>query len=310
MNNETIMKAQIKSFILAALLMVGLPLKAQDMNKKEQIISVVESIFEGTDERNWTKVEAAFASSVKLDYTSMAGGEPADLTPQQITGAWSGILPGFDNTRHMVHHFELIENANGISVKHDGTANHYLNGSVWTVVGNYEHQLVQEAGQWKVTAMKFNMEFIDGDTDLPRLASEKVAGKTVSNAEVVDRFFRALETQNFEWLKEVFAENGRQLNPYIPEGFPTIFEGSEGIYKQYSGLTENFGAMKFPREIFTTQNPDVLFVQFRGEIEIKVGGKYENDYLGIFKMKDGKIIEYTELFNPIVMARAFNIDLK
>ena len=304
------MKAQIKSFIVAALVLAGQPLMAQDMNQEDKIIAVVSSIFEGTDARDWDKVEAAFASTVNLDYTSMAGGEPAQLTPQQITGAWSGLLPGFDKTRHMIHHFEVVEKENGVWVTHDGTANHYLNGSSWTVVGNYEHQLIQEAGNWKVAAMKFNMEFIDGNTDLPRLAKEKLEGKPINNAEVVDRFFKALETENFEWLKEVFAENGRQLNPYIPDGFPKSFDGSEGIYKQYSGLTENFGAMKFPREIFTTQDPDLLFVKFRGEIEIKAGGKYENDYLGIFKMKDGRIIEYTEFFNPIVMARAFNINLK
>lgn len=305
------MKAQIKSFIMAALILAGQPLMAQDMNPKDNIIAVVSSIFEGTDAHDWDKVEKAFASTVTLDYTSMAGGEPAKLSPQQIIGAWSGLLPGFDKTRHMIHHFEVVENEEGgYYVTHDGTANHYLNGSSWTVVGNYEHQFIEEAGEWKVATMKFNMEFIDGNTDLPRLAKERLENKPISNSEVVDRFFKALETENFEWLKEVFAENGRQLNPYIPEGFPKSFEGSEGIYKQYSGLTENFGTMKFPREIFTTQDPNLLFVKFRGEIEIKAGGHYENDYLGIFKMKDGRITEYTEFFNSIVMARAFNIDLK
>ena len=68
--------------------------------------------------------------------------------------------------------------------------------------------------------------------------------------------------------------------------------------------------MKFPRKILATENPDFLFVQFKGEIEIKSGGKYENDYLGTFLLRDGKIIEYTEYFNQIVMARAFGLELK
>ena len=291
-------------------LLAGQALNAQDMKTREQIIQTVTNIFEGTDAQDWQKVRAAFASAVRLDYTSMTGGEPADLSPEQITTAWSALLPGFDQTRHMISHFKITKQGHEMLVKHDGTANHHLNGSTWTVVGNYEHQLRQEGGSWKVSAMKFNLEFIDGNIDLPRLAKEKLEGKPISNAAVVDRFFEALETQNFEWLKEVFAEEGRQLNPYIPEGFPKSFEGREAIYQQYSGLTENFGDMKFPREIIETADPDLLFVKFKGQISIKAGGEYVNDYLGIFKMQDGKILEYTEFFNPIVMARAFNIDLK
>ncbi|NBP69973.1 MAG: hypothetical protein EBU52_14640, partial [Cytophagia bacterium] len=68
--------------------------------------------------------------------------------------------------------------------------------------------------------------------------------------------------------------------------------------------------MKFPRQIFATEDPDFFFVKFKGEIEIKAGGKYENDYLGTFKLQNGKVIEYTEYFNQVVMAKAFNIDLK
>jgi len=131
----------------------------------------------------------------------------------------------------------------------------------------------------------------------------------LSNKTVVDTFFVALETQQFDLLKNIFASDGKQLNPYAPEGFPKSFDGAEGIYKQYSGLTANFGKMIFPRKIYATEDPDFFFVQFRGEIEIKAGGKYENEYLGTFRFKDGKIVEYMEYFNQAVMARAFDIKL-
>jgi ketosteroid isomerase-like protein len=130
-----------------------------------------------------------------------------------------------------------------------------------------------------------------------------------SNRIVVDNFFVALETQKFEMLREIFAPNGRQLNPYSPAGFPESFDGAEGIYKQYSGLRANFGQMKFQRQIFATENPNFFFVKFKGEIEIKAGGKYENDYLGTFRLENGKVVEYTEYFNQIAMAKAFGIDL-
>lgn len=57
-------------------------------------------------------------------------------------------------------------------------------------------------------------------------------------------------------------------------------------------------------------NSGSMFVKFRGEIVIKAGGTYENDYIGTFRLENGKVVEYTEYFNPIVMAKAFGIALK
>lgn len=130
-----------------------------------------------------------------------------------------------------------------------------------------------------------------------------------TNYEVINNFFVALETQRFELLRAVFAPTGRQLNPYVPEGFPKSFDGAEAIYQQYSGLTGQFGQMRFPRTIHATDDPDFFFVEFRGDIEILAGGRYQNDYLGTFRLRNGQVVEYTEYFNPLVMARAFNIPL-
>lgn len=131
----------------------------------------------------------------------------------------------------------------------------------------------------------------------------------MENKQVIDEFFNALETQQFEKLNDLFAEDARQLNPYVPKGFPTSIDGVEAIYKQYSGLPEIFGQMKFPREIYATEDPKLFVVKFTGAIEIKAGGTYENDYVGLFKVENGKIKEYIEYFNPIVMAKAFNLSL-
>src|SRR5258708_19829980 len=96
------------------------------------------------------------------------------------------------------------------------------------------------------------------------------------NKEVVDTFFIALETQNFELLKEIFAEDGRQINPYVPEGFAASFDGVEGIYKQYSSLPQLFGQMKFPRTLFATEDPQFIFIKFTPIINITTDDTYEN----------------------------------
>jgi uncharacterized protein len=129
------------------------------------------------------------------------------------------------------------------------------------------------------------------------------------NQETVEAFFTALETGKFAILREIFAEDARQLMPYAWGSFPTSFEGKEGIYQQYSSLPKIFGKMSFPRTIYATENPDVVFVQFKGDIEIKAGGRYQNDYIGIFKFEQGLIKEYWEYFNPILVSKAFNVPI-
>jgi hypothetical protein len=81
-----------------------------------------------------------------------------------------------------------------------------------------------------------------------------------TNKEIVDKFFVALETRNFGILKEIFAVDGRQVNAYIPEGFPRSFDGAEAIYNQYSSLPQNFGQIRFPRKLFATEDQGVYGV--------------------------------------------------
>jgi uncharacterized protein len=130
-----------------------------------------------------------------------------------------------------------------------------------------------------------------------------------TNRDTVEAYFIALETGNFEVLREIFAEDAKQVMPYSFGNFPKSFDGREEIYNQYSSLPKTFSKMSFPRTIYPTENPNVLFVQFKGDIEIRTGGRYQNDYVGIFRFENGLIKEYTEYFNPILVSKAFNVPI-
>ena len=75
----------------------------------ESIASTITRLFAGVDKRDWRQVESTMDDKVLLDYTSMAGGTPAWLTPRQITDAWAAFLPGFDRTHHQLSDFEINE---------------------------------------------------------------------------------------------------------------------------------------------------------------------------------------------------------
>lgn len=138
---------------------------------------------------------------------------------------------------------------------------------------------------------------------------ENVSLETANRA-VVEAFFTALEAKDLDNFLAIWAEDGVQLMPFAPEGFPKRLEGKEAIRKQYGALPENYLSMRFPREILATEDPSRFVVRYSGEIELKVGGRYDNLYVGFFTIQSGKITEFTEYFNPIVLLEAFGNELQ
>jgi len=165
---------------LTALFLVAITiLNAQSMDKKTQPKDVVKQLFVATDQKQWDKVENCFAKEVLLDYSSM-GNPAATLTPKQITDAWKTILPGFTHTHHQIGNFLESTDGKKINLFAYGTSSHYLedkDGNIWTVVGTYNFTLIKEDKQWKVSKMKFNMKYQDGNLSLPQKAIEIVKSK-------------------------------------------------------------------------------------------------------------------------------------
>ncbi len=146
------------------------------------IQDTVLKVFRGADSHDWKLVHSAMADKVLLDYTSMAGGQPANLTPAQITGAWKGMLPGFKHTQHSISNFDIRAQGDSATAFAYGTAIHYIpgapGGETWRVMGTYDFKLTRAGGTWKITAMKFNKTIIDGNGKLPGMALANVkAGK-------------------------------------------------------------------------------------------------------------------------------------
>lgn len=146
--------------------------------QNQQITETISRLFIAVDQSNWDGLKDIFNSSVLLDYTSMAGGEPATLSAEQIINSWKGLLPGFDATHHQLGNFIVNSGNKMASVFCYGTATHFLKNetgnNIWTVVGSYDFELIEQNGAWKVTQMKFNFKFMDGNSDLPTIAQNRL----------------------------------------------------------------------------------------------------------------------------------------
>jgi fermentation-respiration switch protein FrsA (DUF1100 family)/ketosteroid isomerase-like protein len=290
--------------------------------EQQNIINTVTAIFNGSDERNWDKVERSFANEVLLDYTSMAGGTPSKLSPHQITTAWKTILPGFQSTHHQVGNFTVDVKGNIATVRNHGLALHYLpnptGNNVWVVVGTYDFTMTKSGDAWRVASMKFNLQKQDGNLSLPALAQQNVkqgtsfasASVAPANKVIIEKFFTSLETLDVPGFLTVWAEDGKQFMPLSPENFPKELNGKQAINNQYKALPENYTSMKFPRKYFATDDPNTVIVQYNGIIPLKEGGEYNNNYVGIFNLQNGKVQQFTEYFDPFILQEAFGKKLE
>lgn len=305
-------------FVTLILTVVGMVM-GQKKTDKQKIQETIGKIFSGVDERNWTQVQAAMSTEVYLDYTSLAGGKPATITSQKIVENWKGVLPGFQSTHHQIGNFQIEVKGDKAEAKFSGLALHYLNSQTWTVVGTYEFALAKKSnGEWAVEKMKLNLQKQAGNLELPAQAIENVKnGVTFKPAKVseenkaaIENFFTALEKLDIPSFMKVWADGAKQTMPLAPDGFPRELNGKDAIFNQYKGLPENYTKMSFPRKVSATDDPNKVIVQYNGIIPLKDGGEYNNNYVGIFEIKNGKIERFTEYFDPFILENAFGKKLQ
>lgn len=317
-------------FIATAIILTGLTAFTQTMSsnqknakmEQQQIIQTIKSIFIGSDEGNWNKVENGLADNVLLDYTSMTGGNTSTLSPKQITNEWAALLPGFQSTHHQIGNYTINVLGNEATINFHGLALHYLpnksGNDIWIVVGTYDYHLVKINGNWKADKIKFNLQKQEGNLELPAMAKENVKNRvgfkkipvSTETKKVVADFFTALEKLNIPDFLKVWADDGKQIMPLAPQVFPSSLSGKAAIYNQYKALPENYTSMSFPFKVYPTENPNKAIVQYAGTIPLKDGGEYNNNYVGIFEIHNGKLQQFTEYFDPYILEEAFGQKLQ
>lgn len=308
----------MKSVLTTLILIVVTTLNAQIMDKKTVPTAVVTQLFIASDEHKWDELENCFAKEVLLDYSSM-GSPPVNLSPKQIVASWKSILPGFTHTHHQIGNIQEVIKNNSAEVFAYGTATHYLEdekGSVWTVVGTYNFELVKVHKEWKISSMKFNLKYQDGNLSLSQKAIDNVLGKAHKpsigerNKSLVKAFFKALENENASEVASLFAKSAEHINSYHSGLFPKGAKGKEAIENYWKPVFPNFDGMNFPiEEIYAMEDPSIVFVKYKGNITLKNNaGIYSNEYYSIFTFNEGgEIIKYVEIFNPITAARGFGL---
>ena|SRR6185369_150715 len=137
---------------------------------KDQIADCIYQLFISTDQRDWSRVRACFADTVLFDVTSLAGGSPAMLTPNQITDMWDAGLKPIEHVHHQVGNLQITVQGQTAAASCYGIAFHHRvtksGNNVRRFVGSYDFRLELTSRGWAISSFRFNVKFIDGNLDL------------------------------------------------------------------------------------------------------------------------------------------------
>jgi hypothetical protein len=131
------------------------------------------------DHREWEALTAVFADAVRVDYTSLNGGEPAVVTSRQLVDGWSRVLGGFDATQHLVTNHLVTVNGSTAVCTASFQATHRLanpfGAPLWTLGGTYRFDLVRTGDGWRISGIVMTATWADGNKDLMALAAARGA---------------------------------------------------------------------------------------------------------------------------------------
>jgi len=141
-------------------------------SKYDELIELANKLFIYTDHQQWAKLLAeVFTENVLFDMSSLGRGEPEKMLATSICDMWRAGFAGIDRVHHQSGNFlvnfsgddsaEIFCYAIALHYKNDATK-----GKTRQFVGSYNlHAVLTDVG-WRLNAFKYNVKFIDGNTEL------------------------------------------------------------------------------------------------------------------------------------------------
>jgi hypothetical protein len=119
------------------------------------------------DDQDWAGLASTLADTIKLDFTSLWGGEPEELTGTDLVARWRDMSERLDATQHLIAGtLPTIDGDTALAVATFVAVHRRVNatgGSLWTVGGTYRFGLRQTAQQWVIEDLSLRVAWVDGN---------------------------------------------------------------------------------------------------------------------------------------------------
>jgi hypothetical protein len=113
------------------------------------------------DRKDWAKARSFFADTIRVDFTSLVGGQPATIPADGLIQGWSGNLRGDKESLHIRGGALVTLDGDKATVRSNGYAWNRKpgapdgSGDLWEVWGHYTHDMARTPQGWKVTGFTF-----------------------------------------------------------------------------------------------------------------------------------------------------------
>ncbi|HTC31071.1 MAG TPA: nuclear transport factor 2 family protein [Candidatus Acidoferrum sp.] len=156
------------------------------MNESLDVASTVGALAVHVDARDWDALLALFAPRVRVDYTSLFGGDAQVTQREALIALWRGLLPGFTHTTHVIGVPAIVVAGQTASVRASVVAWHFVRepelagNDLWLVGGAYEMTLQRIGGVWRITELTLARAWQHGNLELPKVAAARATATSSS----------------------------------------------------------------------------------------------------------------------------------
>ncbi len=127
-----------------------------------------------------------------------------------------------------------------------------------------------------------------------------MTGQSNSNADVVRQVLAHISASEYDALAQYVTPDLHFELPYASAPIPNAFDGRDTWDAMQRATFKMFTSFKNePTAIYATDDPDVVIAEYRSDAVVARNGKnYRNQYVGIFRFRDGQICAWREYHNP------------
>jgi hypothetical protein len=152
-----------------------------DMDDRSDIANVVGALAVHVDGLRWDDLLALFTAEVRVDYTSLFGGEAQWMTREALIEGWRNLLPGFTRTCHVIGvpvvtvDGDAAQAAASVVAWHFVKETEFAGRDQWLVGGSYEMTFRKLDDGWRLASLTLAGAWAEGNLELPKIAGERVA---------------------------------------------------------------------------------------------------------------------------------------
>lgn len=123
--------------------------------------------------------------------------------------------------------------------------------------------------------------------------------------EIVRRYLDGLKRLDAAAMVAEVAEDVALLLPFAPEGMPKRIDGKAAFEAFLAPVTGGlWQEIVFPTmDIRAEADPNRVIAEYTSRGTFANGQPYANTYANLFRLRDGKIVETAEFFDPVALTR-------